>query len=69
SPLTSISKNKDSSVSPPDYNVCNELTKFRQVLNNFSMPSKIITASTREILIVDVHQYKSGQPGAAVKRM
>jgi transaldolase len=34
------------------YNACNELTKLRQVLDDFSMSSKIIAASTREILNV-----------------
>ena len=34
------------------YNACNELTKLRQVLDDLSMSSKIIAASTREILNV-----------------
>ena len=32
------------------YNACNELTKLRQVIDNFSLSSQIIAASTREIL-------------------
>jgi transaldolase len=34
------------------YNVCSELQKLRKVLDQFALPSKIIVASTREILNV-----------------
>lgn len=34
------------------YNACDEITKLRQVLNNFGLKSQIIVGSTREILNV-----------------
>ena len=34
------------------YNVCGEISKLRQVLDQFSLPSQIIVGSTREVLNV-----------------
>ncbi len=38
------------------YNACDEITKLREVLDQFDLKSEIIIGSTREVLNTDFHR-------------